>query len=78
MDKLVTGVMAAEVVNEITMGRGIMKTICTWKNCQNKTHVGPPTMALTLAGSVLIPSAEIICPKNETDLAWNTHFSALT
>ncbi len=36
MDKLVTGVMAAEVVNEITMGRGITKTMSTWQTVKTK------------------------------------------
>ncbi len=35
MDKLVTGVKAAEVVNEI-MARGIMKTMSTWKTVKTK------------------------------------------
>ncbi len=39
MDKLVTGVMAAEVVNEITMGRGMTKDNEHKANGQNKTHV---------------------------------------
>ncbi len=36
MDKLVTGVMAAEVVNEITMVSGITKTMSTWQTVKTK------------------------------------------
>ncbi len=36
MNKLVTGVMAAEVVNEITMGRGTTKTMSTWQTVKTK------------------------------------------
>ncbi len=36
MDKLVTVVMAAEVVNEMMMGRGITKTMSTWQTVKTK------------------------------------------
>ncbi len=36
MDKLVTGVMEAEVVNEITMGIGITKTMSKWQTVKTK------------------------------------------
>ncbi len=47
-------------------------------NALRESGTGHSETALTLAGSTLTFSAEMICPRNGTEPAWNIHFSALT
>ncbi len=44
MDNLVTGMMAAEVVNEIMMGRGTTKTMSTWQTIKKKHVISTTNM----------------------------------